>query len=484
MADFSWTLRLVKIHAPLEITPNGDPLMAFVNHFGAAGDGQRDDTEALEHALAAGDGVLELAKGSYRITRPIVIDTTRTGYAAVRGTGGTSRIIMDGAGPALRIVGDHRGTAQPQSYQDHTWDKERFPTISGIEILGRHAEASGIELRKTTKTTIREVLVRRCVDGIRLVERNRDFILSDSHLLDNHRYGLFFDRCNLHQIIVHGNHISWNKQAGIKSLDGDVHNLQITGNDIEYNNHPGVDKSPGGEPRGAEIWFEAPRGVISEVTISSNTLQATIQPGGCNVRIHGQETTGAAAARLVTIVGNVLGSQTRGVELKHVERVAITGNTIYDSQDLSIVAEDCSGMAIGSNTFVWRGDDQAPPRDGLKFTRCRDASLIGLVARRLCSGTADSGAAITLEQCHDFAVSECQLLDSLVRGIEMVDCHRCRISGNSIIDRREKPSMQQAVRIRGKSRDNLVQNNLMGGATAGLLDIPEGTATVQGNTLL
>ena len=44
--------------------------------------------------------------------------------------------------------------------------------------------------------------------------------------------------------------------------------------------------------------------------------------------------------------------------------------------------------------------------------------------------------------------------------------------------------MQQAVRIRGKSRDNLVQNNLMGGATAGLLDIPEGTATVQGNTLL
>ena len=458
--------------------------MAFVNHFGAAGDGRRDDTEALEHALAAGDGVLELAKGSYRITRPIVLDTTRTGYAAVRGLGGTSRIIMDGPGPALRIVGDHRGTAQPDSYKPHTWEKERFPTISGIEILGRHAEASGIELRKTTKTTIREVLVRRCVDGIRLVERNRDFVLSDSHLLENHRYGLFFDRCNLHQIIVHGNHISWNKQAGIKSLDGDVHNLQITGNDIEYNNHPGVDKSPDGEPRGAEIWFEAPGGVISEVTISSNTLQATIQPGGCNVRIHGQDTTGAAAARLVTIAGNVLGSQTRGIELKHVERVAITGNTIYDSQDLSILAEDSSGLAIGSNTFVWRGDDQAPPRDGLKFIRCRDASLVGLVARRLCHGTAESGAAITLESCSDFAISECQLLDSLVRGIELTDCLRCRISGNSIIDRREKPSMRQAVRIRGDSRDNLVQNNLVGGATGKLLDIPDGTATVQGNTLL
>tara|TARA_B100000029_G_scaffold294995_1_gene288324 strand:+ start:405 stop:1787 length:1383 start_codon:yes stop_codon:yes gene_type:complete len=458
--------------------------MALVHHFGAAGDGVQDDTKALEHAMSAGDGVLELAKGSYRITRPLVLDTTRTGYAAVRGLGGTSRIIMDGPGPALRIVGDHQGTAQPKSYQEHTWEKERFPTVTGIEILGRHARASGIELQRTTKTTIREVLVRRCVDGIRLVERNRDFILSDSHLLDNHRYGLFFDRCNLHQIIVHGNHISWNKQAGIKSLDGDVHNLQITGNDIEYNNHPGVDASPNGEPRGAEIWFEAPRGVISEVTISSNTIQATIQPGGCNVRIHGQDTTGNAAARLITLTGNVLGSQRRGVELKHVERAAITGNTIYDSEDLSILAEDCSGLAIGSNTFVWRGNDQAPPRDGLKFVRCQDASLIGLVARRLCHGTRESGAAITLEQCSDFAISECQLLDSLVRGIELTDCQRCRVSGNSVVDRRKAPSMRHAIRIRGNSRDNLVVNNLLGGAVDSELDIARESATVSGNTIL
>ena len=192
----------------------------------------------------------------------------------------------------------------------------------------------------------------------------------------------------------------------------------------------------------------------------------------------------AAAGTGVAIAGNVLGSQTRGIELKHVERVAITGNTIYDSEDLSLLAEDCSGLAIGSNTFVWRGDDKAPPRDGLKFVRCRDASLIGLVARRLCHGTPESGAAITLENCHDFAISECQLLDSLVRGIELIDCQRCRISGNSVIDRREQPLMRQAIRIRGKSRDNLVVNNLLGGATEDLLDVAEGTATLQGNMLL
>ena len=220
--------------------------MANVFHFGAVGDGKTDDTAALQHALEAGEGVLDLNKGTYRITRPLVIDLTKQGYGAVRGAGGTSRIVMAGPGPALRIVGDHQGTAQPASYKPHTWEKERMPQISGLEILGEHPEAVGIELRKTTKATITGVLVRECKHGIHLVERNRDFVLSDSHLLHNHEFGLFFDHCNLHQIIVHGNHISWNKKAGIKSLNGDVHNLQITGNDIEYNNRRGFDKSPNG----------------------------------------------------------------------------------------------------------------------------------------------------------------------------------------------------------------------------------------------
>jgi nitrous oxidase accessory protein NosD len=458
--------------------------MVNVFNFGATGDGTTDDTESIQHALEAGDGVLHLNKGTYRITRPLVLDLTKQGYGAVRGDGGTSRIVMAGAGPALRIIGDHQGTAQPKSYKPHTWEKERFPSITGIEIVGEHPQAVGIELRRTTKANITNVLVRQCKFGIHLVERNRDFILANSHLLDNHEYGLFFDQCNLHQIIVHGNHISWNRKAGIKSLDGDVHNLQITGNDIEYNNNPGVDKSEHGEPTGAEIWFEAPAGVISEVTIASNTIQATIQPGGANVRIHGAPTVSPRAARLITIASNVLGSQTRGIELRHVQRVAITGNTIYDSADLSIDAANCSGIAVGSNTFVWRGEDDDPPRDGIRFTDCDDGALTGLVMRRLCFGTPEHGGAITLIRCHDLAVSECQILDPLVRGVELQDCVRCRISGNSIIDRRENPSMAQGVRVSGHSRDNLIQNNLLGGATAGLIVASQDAAVVQGNTLL
>jgi len=455
--------------------------MANVYHFGAVGDGKTDDTAALQHALEAGDGLLDLHKGTYHITRPLVMDLTKQGYGAVRGAGGASRIVMAGAGPALRILGDHQGTARPSTYQSHTWEKERLPQISGLEILGKHPESVGIELCKTTKTTITGVLVRECKHGIHLIDRNRDFVLSDSHLLNNHHFGLFLDHCNLHQIIVHGNHISWNKKAGIKSLNGDVHNFQITGNDIEYNNHPGVDQSPNGEPTGAEIWFEAPTGTISEVTISSNTIQATIQPGGANVRVHGAPGAFPAAARMVTLTGNVLGSQWRGIELRHLQRTAITGNTIYDSKDLSILATHCDGIAVGSNTLVWRGDDAADPRDGIRLEDCDNASFTGLVTRRLCSGSAESGAAFTLVRCRDVAISECQIIDPLYRGVELKDCQRCRISGNSIVDRRDQHSMLEAIRIQGKSSHNLVQNNLLGGAQNRLLDIAPGSTVLQGN---
>ena len=80
--------------------------MTHAFEFGAVGDGKADDTSALQHMLEAGKGILELPKGTFRVTRPLTIDLTKLGYGAVRGEAGTSRIVMAGAGPALRIIGD------------------------------------------------------------------------------------------------------------------------------------------------------------------------------------------------------------------------------------------------------------------------------------------------------------------------------------------------------------------------------------------
>lgn len=469
--------------------------MVNVFGFGAVGDGVADETAALQHAIDSGDGVLRLNKGTYRITKPLVIDLTKTGFAAVRGEGGTSRIVMAGAGPAIRLIGDHQGTASPTSVQDHTWEKERFPTINGIEIVGEHPDAVGIEIRKTMKCVISQVLVRRCRIAVHLVERNRDFLLTDSHLYDNHEVGLFFDRCNLHQIIVHGCHISWNKVAGIKSLGGDVHNLQIVGNDIEYNNRTaGGAKTPApdGHPGGSEIWFDATDGVISEVTISGNTIQATVQAGGANIRVVGAEvqrpqtadalkTQKADTAHLINITGNVLGSQWRAVELRNVSRVTMTGNTIYDSADLSVFAAKCAGIVVSGNAFVWRGSDSEPPKDGLRFEDCDNVLLSGLATQRFCAGAADSGAAVTFVRCSDCGISDCQILDPLHRGLELDDCVRCRVANNTIVDRRASPSMKHAIRVLGQSRDNLITGNILGGATEKLIDASGDRSEVRDN---
>ena len=443
--------------------------MVEAANFGASGDGVTDDTAALEHALQEGDGVLRLHKGTFRLTRSLVVDLSQTGYAGVIGDGGASRLVMAGPGPAIKIVGTHRGTSVPKSVTDATWQKERFPTLSGFEILGEHPDAVGIELVRTIQPTISQVLVRRCRYGIHLTERNRNVLITDCHLYDNEVYGVFFDRCDLHQTNVTGCHISFNKRAGIKSLAGDVHNLQITGNDIEYNNRPGVDTPNEG---GAEIDFDASEGTISEVTLSSNTLQATVQPGGANVRIRGSQPGTTQGACLIAITGNVIGSNTRGLDLTRAYRVTVTGNTIYDAAEFSIVARSCRGVAVGANTICWKSDASLPPRDGLLFDDCEQVTLTGLTAERLCSGSDDAGAGIMFHGCRDVQMTGCQIIDPLHAGLELKDCTRCVVTANSIIDRRDPAQMPHAIRLSGRNRDVVVQHNLLRGAVASAVTGP------------
>src|SRR6516162_783207 len=115
--------------------------MSNVRNFGAAGDGQRDDTQAIEHALADGDGLLEFPRGTYRITRPIVIRLKDAGPFAVRGAGSTARIVMAGAGPAFHLEATHTTTADPTGFRPEEWLRERMPTVGDIEIVGAHPDA-------------------------------------------------------------------------------------------------------------------------------------------------------------------------------------------------------------------------------------------------------------------------------------------------------------------------------------------------------
>jgi hypothetical protein len=103
--------------------------------------------------------------------------------------------------------------------------------------------------------------------------------------------------------------------------------------------------------------------------------------------------------------------------------------------------------------------------------------LSGLATQRFCAGSAERGAAVTFVRCSDCGISDCQLMDPLHRGLELEDCVRCRVANNTIVDRRLQPTMQHAIRIFGRSRDNLITGNILSGATEKLIaassDIPE-----------
>ncbi|HND54832.1 MAG TPA: glycosyl hydrolase family 28-related protein, partial [Pirellulaceae bacterium] len=252
-----------------------------VRQLGAVGDGQTDDTSAIQRAIES--GVAYLPTGTFRITRTLEIDLGKLGFSAVVGDG-TARLLMDGPGPAIRFRGTHGGTADPATVQDAVWARERNPLVDGIEIVGGHAEADGIEAIGTMQLTISRVAVRRARHAVRLVQRNRNALIANCHFYDNRGCGVFYDHVNLHQSNINGCHISYNRGGGVVVRGGDVRNIQISGCDIEGN--MGVDQPPT-----ANVLLDCSDGTVAEVAIAGCTIQHEANsPESANIRILGTGT--------------------------------------------------------------------------------------------------------------------------------------------------------------------------------------------------
>jgi hypothetical protein len=395
--------------------------MIDVTNFGAAGDGKTDDTESLQHAIDMGGGVIDFPPGKFLITSPLHIDLSKNGPVGVRGAAGTSTIIMKGAGPAFRITGSHEGTAAPQSWTEKTKFQERFPTLMDLEIRGEHPDAVGVEFVKTAKPTVRNVLIRYCRVGIHLRERNRDVLIADSHIYDNADYGIFLDEVNLHQMIVCGCHISYNKAAAIAMIGGDLHNLQFTGNDIEYSHSTDFLR-----PGSAEFHIDARNGVASEITIASNTIQARASKDGANIRILGHVgPDGFPSVRLIAITGNVIGSQEASIVMDKSQRVTITGNTIYDGHTIGVRATDCDGLVIASNVHGWSHAADKPRPDHYEFVRCVAVAVTGEVFQTVGGET----AVVALRECRDVALGNLIIRDARARGIYLEKSEGVTVTG-------------------------------------------------------
>lgn len=436
-------------------TPGAKPSGGNVRDHGAKGDGTADDTAAIQSAVDASVGAVHFPKGVYRITKTILVDLDKVGFTAISGDT-VAKVVMAGEGPAFKFVGTHGGTAAPASVKDNVWDKQRMPAVDGIEIVGGHENANGIEATGTMNLTITRVLIRRCFHGIHLTERNRNVIVSNCHIYQNRGTGLFLDNVNLHQINVTGSHISYNDRGGVVCHGGQVRNLHISGCDIEANH--GKDQPPT-----ANVLVDSTGGTNAEVAITGCTIQHTrAVPGSANIRIKGpttpQKNTDERRDGHVTISGNVLSDTNVNVHLDHARGVVFTGNTVWTGVEYNLLVENSTNVQVGVNNFD-RNPRYASEEDGaadaVRFRNCTDCTITGLQV----NGVRKAEAGIVFENCRRFNVSNLTVLDCDSAGILWKDVADSRLSGCLIRD--DRPNANSvSIRTSGGKGNMIVDNSL------------------------
>ena len=454
--------------------------MSSVRTFGAAGDGKTDDTAAIQHAVNDGDGLLRFPPGQYRISKSIQIDLTQRGPIGIEGSGGTAKILMEGPGPALRLVGSHGGTGDPGTVKPEIWTSQRLPTIQNIEIQGAHPEADGIELIQTMQSVFEGVLIHQVRNGIRLFQRNRNVLISHCHIYNNTGVGVFLDQVSLHQINIASNHISYNRLGGIRIEKSEVRNLQITGNDIEYNNHRAHGTDP--EPT-AEIYIDtsAEKASVNEITIASNTIQATSSPGGSNIFIREMGSHDRPPG-LWAISGNIIGSQENNVHLIGCYGVVLSGNCIYSCSNRNLLLENCRQINVGGNSFRRHTPTMGT---GIRLVKSTDCVLHGCTIRdEADEGQVSQASLLELEQCARINVQGCQMLDPAPYGIDVNKSDHVNISGCTVMDTREKPIMKGCIRFRGPGRGNLITASILGAPQEQALQLDPAAGTTTANNQL
>lgn len=423
--------------------------------FGVVGDGKADDTAAIQKAVDSGTGTVRFPRGTYRLTRPVVIDLDKSGFTALVGDG-TARIVMAGAGPAFKFVGTHEGTADPKSVAPNVWERQRTPMVDGLEIVGAHPEADGIEATATMQLTVTRVTVREARHGVHLTVRNRNVIISDCHLYHNSGIGVFYDNVDLHQSNIIGSHISYNAGGGVVSRGGGVRNLHIGTCDIESNMAPDA-------PPTANVLIDCTGGSTAEVTIVGCTLQHnSLSPGAANVRFIGKGKSRAPDDNTqwghLTIADNVLSDVEVNIDLQHVRGAVITGNTFGGGYEHDLLVTGCSNIAVGSNIFdrnppYYRGKAEAA-KGGLVFRNSRDITLTGMHI----DGIRNHPAAVQIEDGDTFNVSGCTVLDSDGAGLLLKNVRNSLITGCLIADRRPDRAPAPSIRLEG-GKDNTLANN-------------------------
>jgi hypothetical protein len=330
---------------------------------------------------------------------------------------------MAGPGPALRLLGTHEGTADPASFKPNVWQRQRAPMIDGLEIVGEHERADGIEASLTMQLTVTRTVIRKVVHAIHLTRRNRNIVIANCHLYENRGAGIFYDQVSLHQSNITGCHISYNGGGGIVLRGGDVRNVQIAGCDIEANMDP---KGP--PTANLLVDCSGPVSGTSEVAVSGCTLQHSHVPGAANIRFLGADAKDRRWGHC-TILGNVLSDVEWNIDLVKARDVTIAGNTLFMGFAGDLRAEDCSNIVVGANVLdrnpAYNYGNNTVAKGGVLLRKCRDSTLLGLHL----NGVHGTAAGLVLSECRRIHVADCTILDCENAGVLLDRVSQSRLAG-------------------------------------------------------
>jgi hypothetical protein len=338
----------------------------------------------------------------------LVVDLDKVGFTSFVADG-SAQLVMAGAGPAIRFVGTHAGSADPATFKANVWDKQRMPVVVGLAISGGHAEADGIEATGTMQLTLRGVHICKCRHGVHLVERNRNVLIDGCHIYENSGCGIFYDHVDLHQSNISASHISYCRGGGVVVRGGNVRNIHIAGCDIEANMAKGA-------PPTANLLFDCADGSVAEVAITGCTIQHTKEAPGCaNIRFLGRGFMNRQGERQqfycgnLTIGDNVLSDVETNIHLDGVRGATITGNTFWQGYEHNLLVEDSQHVIVGPNMMERNPlyGYTAEGKNNVIFRGCTDCTLQGLHLHNVIN----SEAGLTFEKCNRMHVVGCTILD-------------------------------------------------------------------------
>lgn len=437
---------LVATVAVIGIAASGPRPAKSLAEFGVRGDGVADDTAAIQAAVDAKLGSIRFEPGTYRITQPIVVNLDKVGFTSFT-SDGTATLRMEGAGPAIRFVGTHGGTADPTSIKPGVWENERTPRVEGLEIAGAHPEACGIEASGTFQLTVRGAVIRHCLHGVHLVKRNRNVLIGECHIYENRGCGVYLDAINLHQTNIVGCHISYCQGGGVVCRGGEVRNVHIGTCDIESCMGPETAET-------ANVLIDCTNGSTAEVAIAGCTIQHNSKsPNSANIRIIGAgrgikpDTQGQWGH--VTIGDNVFSDVRVNVDLIDCRGVTLTNNTFWMGYDANLQMKNCQQVVIGPNLFernpAYDYGNSTTTKNALRLTNCRDTTITGLHLQ----GVHGEDAALVLDGCHRVHLYGCTVLESTSPGLLLKDCSQCHVAEYLVYDGEQVATGDQAIRVEG-----------------------------------